>query len=86
MVTTPQPAARRVAQRSAYMAKKINLPLRGVIENMSWLTARGRQPHALFGEGGGAELAGDLGVPLLGSDPAWRRPSESVATRAGPCT
>ena len=38
MVTTPQAAARRVAQRTAYMAKKINLPLRGVIENMSWFT------------------------------------------------
>ena len=57
VVTTPQPAARRVAQRSAYMAKKINLPLRGVIENMSWLRRRrtaarstalrrGRRPRA----------------------------------------
>jgi ATP-binding protein involved in chromosome partitioning len=69
VVTTPQPAARRVAQRSAYMAKKINLPLRGVIENMSWLTAEdgGRQP--LFGEGGGAALAAELGIPLLGQIP-----------------
>ena len=38
VVTTPQPAARRVAQRSAYMARKLNLPLRGVIENMSWFS------------------------------------------------
>src|SRR5436853_4977649 len=36
VVTTPQPAAQRVAQRSAYMAKKVGLPLRGVVENMSW--------------------------------------------------
>ncbi|HMK97176.1 MAG TPA: P-loop NTPase, partial [Acidimicrobiales bacterium] len=36
VVTTPQLAARRVAQRSAYMARKLSLPLRGVIENMSW--------------------------------------------------
>ena len=75
VVTTPQPAARRVAQRSAYMAKKINLPLRGVIENMSWFTGAGRTRQPLFGEGGGAQLADELGVPLLGQiplDPALR--------------
>jgi ATP-binding protein involved in chromosome partitioning len=69
VVTTPQPAARRVAQRSAYMARKIHLPLRGVIENMSWLTAEDGSRHHLFGEGGGAELAVELGVPLLGQVP-----------------
>jgi ATP-binding protein involved in chromosome partitioning len=69
VVTTPQAAARRVAQRSAYMAKKINLPLRGVIENMSWFTGEDGTRQALFGEGGGAELAAELGVPLLGQIP-----------------
>jgi ATP-binding protein involved in chromosome partitioning len=69
VVTTPQAAARRVAQRSAYMAKKINLPLRGVIENMSWLTGDDGSRYQLFGEGGGAELATELGVPLLGQIP-----------------
>ncbi len=69
VVTTPQPAARRVAQRSAFMAKKIHLPLRGVIENMSWMTADDGSRQHLFGEGGGAELATDLGVPLLGQIP-----------------
>jgi ATP-binding protein involved in chromosome partitioning len=69
VVTTPQPAARRVAQRSAYMAKKMHLPLRGVIENMSWLTADDGSRQYLFGEGGGAELAGELGVPMLGQVP-----------------
>jgi ATP-binding protein involved in chromosome partitioning len=75
VVTTPQPAARRVAQRTAYMAKKINLPLRGVIENMSWLSAPDGSRQHLFGEGGGTQLAGELGVPLLGQvplDPALR--------------
>ncbi len=75
VVTTPQPAARRVAQRSAYMAKKINLPLRGVIENMSWLVAPDGSHQPIFGEGGGAQLASELGVPLLGQiplDPALR--------------
>jgi ATP-binding protein involved in chromosome partitioning len=69
VVTTPQAAAGRVAQRSAYMAKKINLPLRGVIENMSWLSAEDGTRQALFGEGGGLELADELGVPLLGQIP-----------------
>jgi ATP-binding protein involved in chromosome partitioning len=69
VVTTPQAAARRVAQRSAYMARKVNLPLRGVIENMSWLTADDGTRQSLFGEGGGAALAAELGVPLLGQIP-----------------
>ncbi len=69
VVTTPQLAARRVAQRSAYMAKKIRLPLRGVIENMSWLTSGDGTRQHLFGEGGGAALAAELGVPLLGQIP-----------------
>jgi ATP-binding protein involved in chromosome partitioning len=69
VVTTPQAAAQRVAQRSAYMAKKINLPLRGVIENMSWFTGDDGKRYRLFGEGGGESLASDLGVPLLGQVP-----------------
>jgi ATP-binding protein involved in chromosome partitioning len=69
VVTTPQPAARRVAQRSAYMARKLNLPLRGVIENMSWLTVPGAPRQEIFGRGGGAQLAEELGVPLLGQVP-----------------
>lgn len=75
VVTTPQPAASRVAQRTAYMAKKLNLPMRGVIENMSWLSTADGGKQYLFGEGGGARLAGQLGVPLLGQiplDPALR--------------
>jgi ATP-binding protein involved in chromosome partitioning len=69
VVTTPQPAAKRVAQRSAYMAKKINLPVRGVIENMSWFTGDDGRHYELFGHGGGQELAAELKVPLLGQVP-----------------
>ncbi|MHB1931121.1 MAG: Mrp/NBP35 family ATP-binding protein [Acidimicrobiales bacterium] len=69
VVTTPQPAAKRVAQRAAYMARKINLPLRGVIENMSWFTAGDGARYELFGAGGGEQLADELGVPLLGKIP-----------------
>lgn len=75
VVTTPQLAAKRVAQRSAYMARKLNLPVRGVIENMSWLTASDGTRQEIFGSGGGAKLAEELSVPLLGQvplDPAVR--------------
>ena len=69
VVTTPQPAAQRVAQRTAYMARKVNMPVRGVIENMSWFTADDGKRYELFGAGGGAALAAELGVPLLGQVP-----------------
>jgi len=73
VVTTPQPAARRVAQRSAYMARKINMPLRGVIENMSWFTGDDGKRYELFGRGGGEQLAAELKVPLLGQVPLDNR-------------
>jgi len=69
VVTTPQVAATRVAQRSAYMARKLNLPLRGVIENMSWFSGPDGSRYEIFGNGGGAQLAEELGVPLLGQIP-----------------
>jgi ATP-binding protein involved in chromosome partitioning len=69
VVTTPQPAAQRVAQRSAFAARRLKLSVRGVIENMSWFTGDDGRRYELFGAGGGAALAGDLGVPLLGQVP-----------------
>ncbi|NNN19612.1 MAG: Mrp/NBP35 family ATP-binding protein [Acidimicrobiaceae bacterium] len=69
VVTTPQPAAQRVAQRSAYAARQLKLPLRGVIENMSWFVGDDGKKYMLFGEGGGKVLADDLGVPLLAQIP-----------------
>jgi len=69
VVTTPQPAAQRVAQRSAYAAKQLSLPVRGVIENMSWFTGDDGVRYELFGAGGGDALAAALDVPLLGRIP-----------------
>ena len=69
VVTTPQPAAQRVAQRAAYMAQKVNLTVTGVIENMSWFRGDDGKAYELFGSGGGQLLADDLGVPLLGKVP-----------------
>jgi len=69
VVTTPQPAAQRVAQRSAYAARQLSLPVRGVIENMSWFTGDDGTRYELFGAGGGEALAEALGVPVLGRIP-----------------
>jgi ATP-binding protein involved in chromosome partitioning len=69
VVTTPQPAAQRVAQRSAYMARKVNLNVTGVIENMSWFTGNDGERYEIFGSGGGQLLAEELQVPLLGRIP-----------------
>jgi len=69
VVTTPQPAAQKVAQRAAYMAQKVNLTVTGVIENMSWFRGDDGKAYELFGAGGGQELADTLGVPLLGRVP-----------------
>ena len=69
VVTTPQPAAQKVARMSAAMAEKVNLPVKGIIENMSWFTGDDGKRYELFGSGGGRELADELGVPLLGQLP-----------------
>jgi ATP-binding protein involved in chromosome partitioning len=69
VVTTPQPAAQRVAQRAAFMSQKVNLEVKGVIENMSWFTGDDGKRYELFGAGGGAELARRLEAPLLGQVP-----------------
>src|SRR5215217_2658235 len=60
VVTTPQPLAKEVAERAAVMAQKTNMRLVGVVENMS---------GDVFGRGGGAALADELSVPLLGEVP-----------------
>jgi ATP-binding protein involved in chromosome partitioning len=69
VVTTPQPAAQKVARLSAAMAQKVNLQVKGVIENMSWFTGDDGKRYEIFGSGGGAELASELDVPLLGQLP-----------------
>lgn len=69
VVTTPQAAAQRVAQRSAYAARKLKLSVRGVIENMSWFTGDDAKRYEIFGAGGGARLAQELGIALLGQIP-----------------
>jgi ATP-binding protein involved in chromosome partitioning len=69
VVTTPQPAAQKVAQRAAFMADKVRLDTKGVIENMSWFTGDDGTRYEIFGSGGGEALAERIDVPLLGKIP-----------------
>ncbi len=69
VVTTPQPAAQKVARLSAAMAEKVHLEVKGVIENMSWFTGDDGKRYEIFGSGGGQELADELKVPLLAKIP-----------------
>ncbi|MFZ1063679.1 MAG: P-loop NTPase, partial [Acidimicrobiales bacterium] len=63
LVTTPARAAQRVAQRAANFARKSNIRVLGVIENMSGARCACGERHAYFGDGGGRELSDELGVP-----------------------
>ena len=79
IVTTPQMAAQKVAQRAGGMARRVNLEVLGVIENMSWFVAPDTGTrYEIFSGGGGQSLADDLKVPLLGQIPL-----ESDVARAG---
>jgi len=69
LVTTPPMAAQRVAARAADMARRGYLRVAGVVENMSDFTCEHGTSYALFGAGGGARLAAELGVPLIGTIP-----------------
>ena len=69
IVTTPQPAATNIARKGGLMFQKVNVPLLGVAENMSWFIDPAGQKHALFGSGGGILTAEKLGTTLLGQVP-----------------
>jgi ATP-binding protein involved in chromosome partitioning len=69
IVTTPQATAQKVARRAAQMADKVSLEIAGVVENMSGFTTPSGERFAIFGEGGGDELADELDVPMLGRVP-----------------
>jgi ATP-binding protein involved in chromosome partitioning len=69
IVTTPQQTAQKVARRAAQMAEKVDLEICGVVENMAGFTTPSGERFAIFGEGGGVELADELDVPLLGRVP-----------------
>jgi ATP-binding protein involved in chromosome partitioning len=78
VVTTPQTAARQVAERAGRMAADLGIAVTGVVENMSGFTCDCGRHAPLFGTGGGDSLAGALGVPLLGRIPLDARLRESA--------
>jgi ATP-binding protein involved in chromosome partitioning len=73
VVTTPQAVAKADARKGAEMfrAPQINVPLLGIVENMAFFVPDDMpdRQYFLFGKDGGAELAADLGIPLLGQIP-----------------
>lgn len=78
IVTTPQEVALIDARKAVSMFEKVNVPVLGLIENMSFfLCPSDGEKYFIFGEGGGAREAQALGVPLLGEIPI------DLATRTG---
>jgi ATP-binding protein involved in chromosome partitioning len=78
MVTTPQEVALLDVRKALGMFRKLNVPILGIVENMSYFIApdTGRR-YPVFGEGGGQRVAEEFGVPLLGQIPL------EMETRAG---
>lgn len=74
IVTTPQEISVGDALRGAKMFERVNVPVLGIVENMSWFECpHCGKPSALFGSGGGERLATELGMPLLGQIPLYPR-------------
>ncbi|MBM3856984.1 MAG: Mrp/NBP35 family ATP-binding protein [Verrucomicrobia bacterium] len=70
LVTTPQEVALLDVRKAASMFQKTNVPILGIVENMSYfISSEDGKHHAIFGTGGGAREAERLGVPLLGEIP-----------------
>lgn len=69
LVTTPQAAATNIARKGGLMFQKVNVPIIGVAENMSYFLDPAGNRHDLFGSGGGAVTAEKLGTVLLGQVP-----------------
>jgi len=71
IVTTPQQVALADSRRGLAMFQQLQVPILGVVENMSWFIPpdQPNKRYALFGEGGGAQLAGEAQVPLLAQLP-----------------
>jgi ATP-binding protein involved in chromosome partitioning len=69
IVTTPQPAATNIARKGGLMFQKVNVPIIGVAENMSFFVDPAGIKHTLFGSGGGILTAEKLGTVLLGQVP-----------------
>lgn len=81
IVTTPQDVALIDVKRGVQMFRKLNVPILGIVENMSYLEQPGGgEPIDIFGRGGGKKMAEQFGVPFLGEipiDPEIRKGGDS---------
>ena len=74
IVTTPQDVATGDALRGAKMFQRVNVPVLGIVENMSWFECpHCGKPTPIFGTGGGKRLADELELPLLAEIPLYPR-------------
>ena len=71
VVTTPQEASLGVVRKGIGMFEKVNVPIVGIVENMSYFTAPGGQRIEIFGHGGGKVEAARQGIPFLGEVPIF---------------
>lgn len=70
IVTTPQDIALLDARKGLKMFEKVGIPILGIVENMSvHVCSQCGHAEAIFGEGGGAKMCADFGVPFLGALP-----------------
>jgi ATP-binding protein involved in chromosome partitioning len=69
IVTTPQQVSFDDAARAVSMFKKMDVPILGIVENMSYLEMEDGNLRRIFGEGGGEQLARVAGAPLLANIP-----------------
>jgi len=69
IVTTPQEISLIDARKGAKMYEKVNVPVLGIIENMSYYSLPSGKNEYIFGQGGGKKLAEELGISFLGEIP-----------------
>lgn len=77
VVTTPQEVALIDARKGISMFEQVNVPILGIVENMSWFECDAGKKYYLFGDGGGVKEAAALNIPLLAQIPI------DIATRKG---
>jgi ATP-binding protein involved in chromosome partitioning len=71
IITTPQEASLGVVRKGAAMFQKVNVPILGIVENMSYFTAPNGERLEIFGHGGGKQEAARQHVPFLGEVPLF---------------
>ena len=71
IITTPQEASLGVVRKGIAMFQKVNVPILGIIENMSYYTTPSGERVEIFGHGGGRQEAERQNVPFLGEVPIY---------------